>query len=737
MAKDKVVLTPTKTWKEKVRPLLVSILLCLVVAIAHGSSIWNGFILKDRFLLEPFGAVGVSKAKWAPVWFELYTDAFLKPFSEGMTRLSLAFDYQSAHLATPAVYHVSNILLHTLAVLAAFYLLLRLRQKADISLGVPLLTLLIFACHPLTCDSVAYIAGRGSMLTFIWYMLSLHAFLSGFQSKSVRGAVFGNLICYLSLVVSIFSSCQAITLPWAMLALTAMVKPEKEKWKDYYFARAYELSGVVFVGVALPFLFLMRSPVPDAFILGRPLIAASLFIASQARAFCLYFLKGFILPFGYSIDPPTAVSSLFDPFIYFGLALMALLIATAVKLRRPFFSLGVFFTLFALIPKSFVVSCIVTSGDHYYLSTFGLSLCVASLLCERFKLPTVRFDLKNKDWQRALAAISLPLALLSGLCLWREHNMSSNRSLIAASLRVTAEKEYLKALLAWLLSVEGGSQNIDQGHKDALSVLTRRQDLALAQMTMGNWAQANRDREGAKYYFTKARELAISQKLPEMIVAFAEGGIACAMSGLDQIKTEAERKLVRQYAEHALKFDPTVARYYLPLGRVILAEGRPESAELACRKFDEGRRYDLNDTEFLLPLAQAALKTGYPDRLEKNAYGAAQLLYRLDPTNCDKILLFARAALETGRIRKGFAIMTQYFEQSKKPSAEAFLVLSKLEKQFGRPAYEEFFLKEALALDKDIEKKVKFFLVVKPKKDDQGPSGVPNLPRSSHSQAGK
>ncbi|HMY55013.1 MAG TPA: hypothetical protein PK671_18780, partial [Candidatus Obscuribacter sp.] len=131
----------------------------------------------------------------------------------------------------------------------------------------------------------------------------------------------------------------------------------------------------------------------------------------------------------------------------------------------------------------------------------------------------------------------------------------------------------------------------------------------------------------------------------------------------------------------------------------------------------------LNDPDFARPVAEAALKTGYRERMEQ-AYGSAKLVNRLN-NNAYTRLLYARAALESGRLHKGFAIMSDYCDNTPKPTAEALLLLSALEKQSNRKALSDWYLAGARALDKDIEKKVRLHLVVPPKptldKDNEGP----------------
>ncbi|HMY54334.1 MAG TPA: hypothetical protein PK671_15330, partial [Candidatus Obscuribacter sp.] len=114
------------SWRVRIQPAIYAAILLAVVFLSHTATLWNGFVLDDKFNVRPFGAVSIAKEKWEPVWYEIYTDAFQKPLSEPLQRLSLAIDYQSGHLNSPGVYHATNLLLAAFGVLLAFFLLNKL-----------------------------------------------------------------------------------------------------------------------------------------------------------------------------------------------------------------------------------------------------------------------------------------------------------------------------------------------------------------------------------------------------------------------------------------------------------------------------------------------------------------------------------------------------------------------------------------------------------------------------------
>lgn len=718
-------------WRVRIQPAIYAALLVAVVFISHASTLWNGFVLDDRFNIRPFGAVSIAKEKWEPVWYEIYTDAFQKPLSEPLKRLTLAFDYQSGHLNSPGVYHATNLLLSAFGVLLAFFLLIRLSNlmaahgHKPISYAVPLFACALFAAHPLGSEAVAYISGRSPLLCFVIYMGTCFLYLKGFTARTVSGAVSFSLSSYLGLVLCLFSSCQALTLPWTVLILALMTRPKSTSWKDFLYERSYELGSMLLVALALPFVLLFSNQVPELYLSGLPVPEAVPYYCGQLKALVLYYLRIFFLPFGLSIHPAW-LSSDGSPelFVVLGaLILMGAFGGLYILRRRPLSLLGLTCFLFGLLPSLFPAA-LTAHGARFYFSYFGLCLLLSDLVFHffrSFKLDQV--ELAQRGYSRKAAIyLALPLLVLAGLSNWRDHAYLSNESLIGGSIRLSKDDSYMQALLALHLTLAGGDK-LERGAKEAEAAIRKNQELALGYLSMAYYNEAKRSYGASLFHFERTLFLTQKYRLGDRLAAFARGGIARSMAAMNMLNSPEEVKKVHDFAQEGIKFEPTLAKNYLALGRALFAEGKPESAELACRQYDKGRRFDLNDPDFARPVAEAALKTGYKERMEQ-AYGSAKLVYRLGNSASDR-LLYARAALESGRIYKGFAIMSDYCDNTPKPSAEALLILSALEKQSNRKALSDWYLAGARALDKDIEKKLRLHLVVPPKpsreKDNEGP----------------
>lgn len=115
-----------------------------------------------------------------------------------------------ASAATPFLFHLSKLTLHTLTTISVFFLFCNLRMRTATAFGCALL----FAVHPLHVGTVAWISGGGFILSALLSVLSVSAYVRYVQTMSRT---------WLSLALALFllatlSDTQALVLPLVLLA---------------------------------------------------------------------------------------------------------------------------------------------------------------------------------------------------------------------------------------------------------------------------------------------------------------------------------------------------------------------------------------------------------------------------------------------------------------------------------------------------------------------------------------
>ncbi|MDO8446235.1 MAG: tetratricopeptide repeat protein [Deltaproteobacteria bacterium] len=143
-----------------------------------------------------------------------------------ITMLSFAIDYAFWGL-NPLGYHLTNIVFHAFSTFLVFLLVVRLIECRNqpssfdphpsilISASV---TAFLFGIHPLNVEPVAWVMGRGNLISPLFFFLSLIAYLKYNTVSGKRRWVFYTL-CFLSYALSLMSKPISASLPIVLLII--------------------------------------------------------------------------------------------------------------------------------------------------------------------------------------------------------------------------------------------------------------------------------------------------------------------------------------------------------------------------------------------------------------------------------------------------------------------------------------------------------------------------------------
>ena len=190
------------------RTLLLCLLLTVVVLVSYSPVTHNGFLNHDDYAYiteNPHVRAGFTWAtvKWA---FTAYDQANWHP----LTWLSHALDCQLFGL-NPAGPHYENVLLHAVNAVLLFLLL----QRATGSRWRSLMAAALFALHPINVESVAWAAERKNVLSMLFFLLALHAYVW----YTRKPALLRYLVMAFLLTLGFMSKSQVITFPFLVLLL--------------------------------------------------------------------------------------------------------------------------------------------------------------------------------------------------------------------------------------------------------------------------------------------------------------------------------------------------------------------------------------------------------------------------------------------------------------------------------------------------------------------------------------
>jgi tetratricopeptide (TPR) repeat protein len=476
-------------------------------------------------------------------------------------------------------HHFTNIVLHTIAVVLLFLVLKQMTGAIWQSAFVAAL----FAIHPLHVESVAWISERKDVLSAVFFMLTLGAYVRYVRSPSIGRYLTMSILFALGLM----SKPMLVTLPFILLLL--------DYWPLKGFAVRSSTKRLILEKIPLlalsaagGFITLWVQQSSVARTEELPLIWR---VANGLVTYATY-LRQMIWPMGLAVFYPHPGDQLPVWEIGLGIVLLGLVSAGAIALRRkrPYLVTGWFWYLVMLLPVAGLIQVgSQAHADRYtYLPQIGLYLLLAWAIT----------DALASQLQRRILAVTASVAVIA--LAWCAHVQASywrnGESLWGHALAVTSGNfmahdglgEYLgnRGRLDEAIDQFQKALNIAPGYPEIetnlILALTRkgRTDEAIthlqallkeypndaqAQYNLGNALRKKGDSQGAIAAYEKA--LSIQVRYP---AAHYNLGIALDQNG--QID-----EAIAHYQE-AVQEQPNYPEAYYLLGNDLLQKARVDDA---------------------------------------------------------------------------------------------------------------------------------------------------------------
>ncbi|MGA3163237.1 MAG: tetratricopeptide repeat protein [Verrucomicrobiota bacterium] len=371
----------------------VCALLAVAVFLVFGRTLQYEFVNYDDGLYvyqNPEVVKGLTFQGTVQVFTHIMCD-----FYHPLTMLSLMLDDQIYGLNAGG-YHLTNVLLHAATTVLLFLVLRRMMSlRSEKSVGTaatPAGTLwpcafvaAVFAIHPLRVESVAWVTERKDMLSGLFFMLTLGAYVRYVEKSKVhpspavlpgrtgspKSRVWYGLML-LSFTLGLLSKPSLVTLPFVLLLL------------DYWPLQRFTFWPVF--REKLP-LFVLSAAVCVATVLAQQktaIISVGAFplplrLGNAAVSYVVYLGRMFY-PAGLAVVYPYPEKGLPLWEIVLALVLLTGITAGVLALRskRPYLLVGWLWYLGMLVPNIGVVQAgIVARADRFtYLSQIGLYLAI-------------------------------------------------------------------------------------------------------------------------------------------------------------------------------------------------------------------------------------------------------------------------------------------------------------------------------------------------------------------------
>jgi tetratricopeptide (TPR) repeat protein len=596
---------------------LIGLGLALAVLAAYGP-VWNaGFVTYDDpayVTANPHVRAGLSRAGF--IWAFTTDDASLW---HPLTWLSYLVD-SKLYGMNPGGFHLTNVLLH----LANSILLFLLLQRMTLARWPSALVAALFALHPLHVESVAWISERKDVLSTLFWMLSVGAYVRYVEEsalKSPRGKYFyaGSAVLF---ALGLMAKPMLVTLPFILLLL------------DFWPLRRRQSPLALLLAEKAPFFILAAASCALTFRVARHTGAiaplAGLPLASRLENIplsCVRYIAKTFCPVDLAV---------FYPYerhwpvweIAGAMALLVLITGWVLAQARsqPHFAVGWFWFLVMLAPVSGVVpiGSFAMADRWTYLSNTGLFIMV---VWAGRRMPQALGVAGGLALAGCLAATAIQARY------WQD-----SETLYRHALAVTEKNGAMENDLGDILLQEG---RVDEALPHLIRAVVFAPDYPLPHFNLGNALLAKGKVAGALSQFQI--QVALQPNNP-----FAQYNFGLVL--LDHGLAED----ARPHLEKAVQMRPESADYHLKLGDACRRTGRAAEAisqyEKVLQIVPRHLRAASNLAWMLATTPDASLRNG------ARAVQLALLADQLSGGQNPKILgVLAAACAETGDFSKAAA----------------------------------------------------------------------------------
>ncbi len=555
-----------------------------------------------------------------------------------LTIISHMLDCQLFGL-NPAGHHFTNVLLHTIAVILLFLVL----HQMTGTLWPSAFVAAFFAIHPLHVESVAWVSERKDVLSAVFFMLTLAAYVRYVRTRWLTGYFLALLLFALGLM----SKPMLVTLPFVLLLLDywplgrfdgKASKPRSEKSKVtgiWRMVRGPLLEKLPFFALSIvssTATLLMQGyrgrafeQLPLAWRLNNGVVSYITYI-------CQMFWPGRLAPF---YPHPDNQLPLWWVLLATALLISASLMALYLRKRRPYVFTGWFWYLGMLVPVIGLVQVGEQArADRYtYLPQIGLYILIVWTTASLVAPLVSRANAATTSRERGRACVAgPPLSPRTRSDSMQSPQVEGSWPVPVGNPRTwrtifAATGVAIVIALSWCSFIQTSYwQNSDALWNHTLAVTA---DNDVAHNNLGNLFLERRDLDNAIYHFEAALE--IRSRRP---AAHYNAGSALIENSLASVLVQKRRHSEAiDHFEHAISLRPDYGDPYLNLGNLLSQQGRTSEAVEQLRKAAATLP---KDARFHTLLGDAFLRNGLDKEALAEYEHAAQISTR-DPLVCNTL----------------------------------------------------------------------------------------------------
>lgn len=386
--------------------------------------------------------------------------------------------------SNPGAFHVTNVVLHSLSVVLLFLVLRAFSCRIWRSVFVAA----IFAIHPLRAESVVWIEERKDVLSGVFFMLTLAAYLHYTRKPSIARYVTMSIL----FAAGLLSKPMLVSTPIVLLLLDYWPLNRGQRSEDrsqWSVVRGLVVEKIPLFILAGADAYLSAGGIASAHSAANqlPLLAR---IGNALVSYVVYTWQA-IWPANLAVFYPYPRNGLplWQPIAAAAFLLAITIAVLALRKSRPYLFVGWFWYLIMLAPVIGIIQInLQAHADRYtYLPQVGLYLMIAWGVADLLRASSYRTQIATASAVVVIFAFAFVARVQASY--WRD-----SESLWAHTIAVTKDNYFAHASLADLL-MRRGRVNEAIGHsEEALRIrpddADAQNNIGLALLQTGDWNRA-------------------------------------------------------------------------------------------------------------------------------------------------------------------------------------------------------------------------------------------------------
>ncbi|HEY5534013.1 MAG TPA: tetratricopeptide repeat protein [Ignavibacteria bacterium] len=420
----------------------------------------------------------------------------------------------------PSGFHFTNLLLHIIAVILLYKILLTLFTGFEHKILASLISAAIFAVHPVHTESVSFISSRTDVLCSIFFFLSFYYYIKyrnifipgnisktketpnkNIKNEKVKNVNFNKflILSFLYYFLGLLSKEMIITLPLLFILYDFVLLKQPlinlRKYLKVYFA------FILITSVYLLIRYFEVRGTEEKLIFNWFYGKSTLILFSTMIKTIPEYVRLLFIPINLIYDYNGVISysySIFDVAVIFSIIFTIALIWLSVFFYKnnSIYSYSILFFLITLTPVINIVStCNIMAERFLYMISFSLSVAVGYFLCK---------FIRHKNF-RSVVSISLIIIIIFSYLTYERNKAWKDND----TLYMSAEgSESLSAMInvAGIYTRKGQIEKAEKLYRKALDIndnaINAHQNLGILYMVKKNY-------DSAEIRFRKAQQIDI------------------------------------------------------------------------------------------------------------------------------------------------------------------------------------------------------------------------------------